>query len=119
MVCPILISVSVTPGALAALAAHVPDAIYAAAPALDCRSERRDNITLTLPRPCLARCNGRAALRIPSRLTQFGPDRKSPTDSATGSRVPVDGRCAGGEIAPPLHFVRVYRNLRPPCGRRR
>jgi hypothetical protein len=45
MVCPILISVSVTPGALAALAAQVRDAIHAAAPALDCGSERRDNIT--------------------------------------------------------------------------
>jgi hypothetical protein len=49
MVWPILISVSVTPGALAAFAAH--DATQTTAPALDCRSERRDSITLTLPHP--------------------------------------------------------------------
>ena len=54
MVWPILISVSVTPGALAAFAAHVPDAKQATAPALDCRSERRDSITLALPCACLA-----------------------------------------------------------------
>jgi hypothetical protein len=44
MVWPILISVSVTPGALAARAGQSPEARYAAEAALDCKNKRRDTM---------------------------------------------------------------------------
>jgi hypothetical protein len=46
MVWPILISVSVTPGALAAQVADTPEPRNAAEAALDRRNERRDSMAL-------------------------------------------------------------------------
>src|ERR1700733_11306002 len=70
MVCPILISVSVTPGAFSARAPRKPWAEYAAA-AADCNRKRRV-IMLSLPDDCcgcvgLARIHSAESLHLTAR----------------------------------------------------
>src|SRR5580704_19707827 len=72
MVWPILISVSVIPGALAARADRPPKANAATAPAPDCRSERRVVMFCSPALLSFARRNAPPEQKVKSRMHQHG-----------------------------------------------